>query len=428
MRPLAVPGVSHALFERLVLLRRQQVRADVIFGERLPHEGCGLGRERLRRPRLLERRIALRDRTFLDRPERLTGDPVEHVEESGLARMGHDIDFLAVVPDADELRRGDVVEIPEIVMHGLEVPQALAGLHVERQQAVGKEVLAGAIAAIEVGGGRPGRDVHDPALLVDRHLPPVVGAADVLVAVGRIGVVAELARPRDDVELPQQLASQHVVRADVAWRRQDLLARLAAEDHDVAPDAAGARRHCARARAFGAQQADPHVAHAVVSEAQNRFAGARVDLLEKAVDGEDQSAVLAVRRLPVVDALAGDAVQPLVHPELLARRRVQRDERARVAAKTIDHVIGVHGAEDWRRIRVEPGHLELTHVRFVDLIERVVVRAIEARLRLDLSLCRRRGEHDHGHERDGHRDGHRAPSAAPRFLGHRFGVASCGGP
>ena len=180
--------------------------------------------------------------------------------------------------------------------------------------------------------------IDDAARLVDRHLPPVVRAADVLVAVGRVGLVAELARARDRVELPEQLAGEHVVGADVAWRRHGLLARLAAEDHDVAPDSAGARRHRARARALGTQEADPHVDDAVFAERRNRFARARVNLLEKAVDREDQPAVLAVGALPVVDALARDAAQTRRAPRSpcrssrrarRARTRCARGRRAR---------------------------------------------------------------------------------------------------
>jgi hypothetical protein len=63
------------------------------------------------------------------------------------------------------------------------------------------------------------------------------------------------------------------------------------------------------------------------AEGQDRFAGGGVDGLEVVVDLEEEAAVLAVRTLPVVDAAAGDAAQPGVNPQLLARGRVEGDER-----------------------------------------------------------------------------------------------------
>ena len=143
---------------------------------------------------------------------------------------------------------------------------------------------------------------------------------------------------------------------------------------------------------------------AVVAERHDRLAGARVDLLEEAVDGEDQAAILAVGALPVVDALAGDAVQPLVHPELLAGRGVERDERRRVAAEAVEHAVGEHRAEGRRGVRIEPGHLELGDVGLVDLIERVEVGAVGSGQRLDGALRGRHAEPDGRHESGGHRD------------------------
>ena len=205
---------------------------------------------------------------------------------------------------------------------------------------------------------------------------------------------------------------EHVVGADVAGRRHGCFARLAAEDHDVAPDAARARRHRARARAFGARQADPHVDDAVVAERHDRLAGARVDLLEEAVDREDQAAILAVSALPVVDALARDAVQPLVHPDLLAGRRVERDERRRVAAEAVEHAVGEHRTEGRRGVRIEPRHLEPGDVGLVDLIERVVIGAVDSGQRLDRALRGRRAEPDGSHETGGQRDRRHAAAAS----------------
>ena len=62
-----------------------------------------LGRERLRRPGLLAGHVALRHRPLFDRPQRLAGHAVEHVQEARLAGMRDRVDLPAVVLDRDRV-------------------------------------------------------------------------------------------------------------------------------------------------------------------------------------------------------------------------------------------------------------------------------------------------------------------------------------
>ena len=104
----------------------------------------------------------------------------------------------------------DDVHVPERMVHELEVPLALAGLQVDGDDAFGEEVVAGTMAAVEIGGGRLDRQVRETELFVDRNLIP---DADVAVDRPRIvqpRVVAEFAGPRNRVERPQPLAGAHV--------------------------------------------------------------------------------------------------------------------------------------------------------------------------------------------------------------------------
>src|SRR5687768_14826858 len=103
------------------------VGIDVVDSECLLAEGRRRCRERLRRPRLFTGHVALRYRTLLYRPDRRTGDTIEDVEESGFAGHRDHVDALAVPLDGRQLRRGVAVEVPEIVVNHLEVPQPLAG-------------------------------------------------------------------------------------------------------------------------------------------------------------------------------------------------------------------------------------------------------------------------------------------------------------
>src|SRR5207253_7477305 len=110
-------------------------------------------------------------------PNRLARHAVEHVDESLLARLRDDVDVATVMPEGEQLRRLREVVIPQIVMDGLEVPQPLARPRIEGDDAVAEQVVADAVAAVEVEPRGAKRDVRDAARVVDRQLAPVVDAA-----------------------------------------------------------------------------------------------------------------------------------------------------------------------------------------------------------------------------------------------------------
>ena len=155
-----VSGLQDALPELLALLGRQDVRVQIVGGELLARERRRARRERLRGPQRFARHLGLlRHGTFLDRPDRLAGDAIEHVEIAGLAGHGDDIDGPAVPPDGRQLRGRVVVEIPDVVVDRLEMPEPLAGPDVERDEAVAEEVgaLAGCRRRSCTWGSRSGR-------------------------------------------------------------------------------------------------------------------------------------------------------------------------------------------------------------------------------------------------------------------------------
>src|ERR1019366_7495190 len=103
-------------------------------------------------------------------------------------------------------------------MDGLEVPQPFAGAGVESEQRIAEEILAMAIRSIEVVAGGSERNVSDAALLVERHLIPVVDAAGGLPRLRGPSLVAELAGVRNGVKHPRQFARAHVVGVDIGRR------------------------------------------------------------------------------------------------------------------------------------------------------------------------------------------------------------------
>ncbi len=108
-----------------------------------------------------------RNRTFLDRPQRLSRDPVEDKEEAVLRGERHRIHGLAVVLHRHQLGGGVGIVVPHIVVNGLVMPEVLARAGVQRQQTIGVKIIAWAIAAIEfvLRGGY--REIRDAALLID---------------------------------------------------------------------------------------------------------------------------------------------------------------------------------------------------------------------------------------------------------------------
>src|SRR5207237_3483451 len=114
-----------------------------------------------------------------------------------------------------------------------------AGPGIERDEAGGEEVGSFPVPPVKVVLGACGGDVDDAALLVDRLLTPVVGAADRLPRVGGPGVVAELAGARHGVEGPRQDPGAYIEGANVARRGRVLLVRRRAHDDAVLEDPAG---------------------------------------------------------------------------------------------------------------------------------------------------------------------------------------------
>src|SRR4029079_17145418 len=79
------------------------VRIDVVDGKFLACEWRRCRGKRLRRPRLFAGHVALWNRPFFDRPQGLARRAIEHVYESELGRLRHDIYWLTVVPHGEQL-------------------------------------------------------------------------------------------------------------------------------------------------------------------------------------------------------------------------------------------------------------------------------------------------------------------------------------
>src|SRR5205823_3280620 len=102
------------------------------------------------------------------------------------------------------------VVVPDRVMRDLEVPLALSVLHVDGDQAIGEEIVAGTMTAVQVGRGILDRQVRQPGVFVDGNLRPHAGVAVDGPRIVLPAVAAELTRTGNGVEGPQQLAVSDV--------------------------------------------------------------------------------------------------------------------------------------------------------------------------------------------------------------------------
>src|SRR5690348_7103437 len=97
------------------------------------------------------------------------------------------------------------------------MPFSLAGFQVHSDQALAKQAISRAMAAVVIARGKFDRQIYHPQLFIHADLAPDTGVAGVVRGIFLPGVVAELAGTQDGVEDPEALAGSHVESADVAF-------------------------------------------------------------------------------------------------------------------------------------------------------------------------------------------------------------------
>ena len=311
---------------------------------------------------------------------------------------------------------GDGRSRSHVVADDLEVPDALARGRVERDERIGKQIVAQPVGPIEVTRGRPGRHIDEAPRLVERHPGPAVGAAAVLPGALRPRGVPEFARMRNGVEGPAQRARPHVVGANVTRGGRQPLADAAADDHQILVDDSGRRESHALRLRIAAEilaQVDPPGG----AEGIERLSRRGVERVNEVADSGKDAPIAALRPVhhPAVRPAPADAGVELPFPDAgggvdgkqlvgrgVAVEDVADDEGLRLQCARLAGVVG-------------PGDFELLHVGAVDLRQRGVSR-----------LCGRSAVHPRG-RRDGcgRRDTEGAREEQPqcRFISYPRGFA-----
>ncbi len=329
----------------------------------------------------------------------LAGDAVEDVDVALLARLGHRLDRAAVDADVGQDRRRRDVVVPERVVDELEVPLPLAGTQIDADQRFAEEVVAGAVAAIEVVGRGLHRQVGQAEVLVDGDLRPDAGVAVLLGRAAQPRVVPELARFRDRVEDPQALAGADVERADVALvvpvrLGREPLAERGADEHDVlGHDRGRLQADLAREEIDVLIVVALEVDGAALAEGGDGDACLRVEREQAIARGDVEDPLLGSVR-PVGETAAGELARRVggagslvlaVDPEQLTRAGVERDDRSARPRRRVEDAVH-HERRPFElvfRPRAQavgleaPGHLEVVEVGGVDLVQRRVAAAAD---------------------------------------------------
>ena len=367
--------------DRLVLGRVAGHLAEVKrhAGHHFGLEGEGLGR-----PGRLAGNGGGRHRAFLHAEDRLAGDAVQKEQHRRLVHHGDGGNGFAVLLDCQKHRRGVQVQVPDVVMGDLEVPQIFAGAGIHGNQRVGEQVGALVVAAIAVEGRRAERQIGNAARRIHRQQIPDIYSGNLLPAVILPGFVEFLARARNGAERPDQLAGDHIPGARIAGGALGgCFLHAAAGDGDVLVDRGWRRIAIKGVRQpvhdFGRLGVDD----AVGAKTFRRRAGSGIQRDHASAQGaEDQARGMTLVARPVCQAAERRLVASgkIIGPELFAAGGIQRDHAAIRRAK--EHAVADnqgrgggkrHARQLLRRDRVHvigPGDLKLVHIVRRDLGQR----------------------------------------------------------
>ena len=137
----------------------------------------------------------------------------------------------------------------------------------------------------------------------------------------------------------------------------------------------------------------------MVAEGIHQLAGARVEGVKDVVAGVEEPAVAAIFALPIIDAAVGNASGSavVVNPNFLAGLGVEGD-RSVIFPHHVHHAVDHDRVEAVTEavvaIGIEPDLLELSDIRFIDLLQGRVLSRVRAAfivaprgIRLGVQMC-----------------------------------------
>ena len=400
--PLADDGRGEEMAPIVVLQQAQRFGPqrrgevdDLRDGQPLHVEGRRLCRHRLGGGIPFAGHVALGHRRFGDRPDRLAVGAVEHEGKGVLGRLRQRLDGAAAHLHVEQDRRAHIVAIPDIVMHRLVIPAALAGLGIDRDDTVGEEVRPGPEGAVIIVGGLFDGQIDQPQFGIGAVLRPVADIAGGLGRAVQPGLVALLALARHGMEYPEPLAGPDVEAADETLDVPgdgDRGRMRRAHHHDIAHHQRRGMQADLLARTLAVQVdvlvvVPLEIDHAVRAETRIGLAGLRIQRDQLIADGDVEDA-FRIAVAPIADAMAAagtrrvDPALALVEikaPFYRAGARIQRQHGALEAGGGIEHTVHHQRRRlqiDVARLGMAPGRFEPAEIRGIDLGQRRIAQAL----------------------------------------------------
>src|SRR5882724_8432781 len=245
-------------------------------------------------------------RAFFYREQGSAAVTVEHIHDTVLGGLHEDVHHLPVMLNGGEVGRTGNIAIPEIMVNGLEIPFHFPRRCIEGQDAVGEEVHACPVAAIEIRGRRAGAEVDHAPFLIYGEAAPAIGGAEFFIGIFWPGVISEFSRLGYRVEDPFQFARDYI---EGAYMSRGCVPRFghARSDHQrvLIDDARSGSRHGEIAHVVILAFREPfmEVHFSVRAESLDWPAGIDVKGIEAGARGVEDASVISV--LPVDQAAAG---------------------------------------------------------------------------------------------------------------------------
>src|SRR5208283_3409587 len=115
---------------------------------------------------------------ILDRKKWRSIGAIEKKHEALFGGLGYCIYLFAVPRHGEEHWRRRKIPIPQIMFDALKMPEPLACLCVQREQAIGEKIVAQAVAPVKIECCRTSGNVQNAAFGIESHASPIVcGAA-----------------------------------------------------------------------------------------------------------------------------------------------------------------------------------------------------------------------------------------------------------
>ena len=304
-------------------------------------------RHGLGRPGLFAGNIRLCwDGHLFDVEQRLASDPIQHEEDRGLV---HDGDGGNDFPCSFYLYQCGAwqIQVPDVVMNGLEVPEILPCLGIHGDDGIAEEILPVTVGAPAVEGRRRDWKIDDAPLFIADGRGPDIDTGALSCAVAFPGVEPGFSGTGDRVEGPQK--SCRCARRSPAHRRRAQGGRLlhaASRDNDIAEhqDRRGKPEKAIgkAVQHFGCLESDDPFG----AETSDPLAGGGIQGDHISVAGRhDHPRFRTGLAGPIGDTAACRGIGPrqVISPDLFARCRIQRHHppiRRSQEHQTLDHQRG----------------------------------------------------------------------------------------